>query len=499
MSFMSRIRETFARDEAVEQREANTIVLRDYKAIAGTGARLLGDMPSMSPVSGNYDIRAALTNLRAKGRYLVQNNDYAKKFIALVINNVIGSQGFSLQNKAKDDNGSFDVVANGLIEGAFRDWSKKGNCDVSGKYSFRQFQEMILKTVPRDGEVFVRIHKGSRYGAHGFCLQLIEPDMLDDMLTKSLPNGNIIFMGVEETAEGKPVNYYFKKFNAAQVSSMANITLSNEWVIVPASEIIHLYDAERVSQSRGVSWFASSVIRMQQLSGFEEASVVNARVSAAKMGFFKSNNGTDYSGEDVNEPFTMRVEPGVWEQLPAGLDIASYDPKFPSESHEAFIKTQLRGIASGLGVSYNTLANDLEGVNYSSIRAGLIDERENWKRLQSWFIESFLEVIFPQWLEMALVNGAVNLPFVKFDKFNKAEWTGKRWAWVDPMKDIQAQILAIDNGLKTRTQVIAEQGGDIEDVFSGLSEEKKLADGYGLSLGDVAAPVLDSNPVTVNK
>ncbi|MFL3666772.1 MAG: hypothetical protein ACJ06V_09365 [Verrucomicrobiota bacterium] len=30
------------------------------------------------------------------------------------------------------------------------------------------------------------------------------------------------------------------------------------------------------------------------------------------------------------------------------------------------------------------IANDLEGVNYSSIRAGLLDEREYYKAVQRW-------------------------------------------------------------------------------------------------------------------
>ncbi|MBK8663245.1 MAG: phage portal protein [Ignavibacteriales bacterium] len=33
-------------------------------------------------------------------------------------------------------------------------------------------------------------------------------------------------------------------------------------------------------------------------------------------------------------------------------------------------------------MSYNTLCNDLEGVNYSSIRAGLLDERAFYKEIQ---------------------------------------------------------------------------------------------------------------------
>jgi len=47
------------------------------------------------------------------------------------------------------------------------------------------------------------------------------------------------------------------------------------------------------------------------------------------------------------------------------------DSDYPHQMYSAFVKAHLQGIASGLGISYHALANDLEGVNYSSIRAGV--------------------------------------------------------------------------------------------------------------------------------
>ena len=51
---------------------------------------------------------------------------------------------------------------------------------------------------------------------------------------------------------------------------------------------------------------------------------------------------------------------------------------------------------------------------------------------------------------------------------------------VDPLKDIQASIQAINAGLKTNSEVIAEQGGDIEDVYDQLAYEQQLAKEKGL-------------------
>jgi len=67
----------------------------------------------------------------------------------------------------------------------------------------------------------------------------------------------------------------------------------------------------------------------------------------------------------------------------------------------------LRGIASGMGVSYNSLAGDLEGANYSSLRQGALEDRDYWKTLQQWFIDHFMYPIYEAWLECAILSGAL--------------------------------------------------------------------------------------------
>ncbi|EFT5537046.1 phage portal protein, partial [Salmonella enterica] len=43
---------------------------------------------------------------------------------------------------------------------------------------------------------------------------------------------------------------------------------------------------------------------------------------------------------------------------------------------------------------------------------------------------------------------------------------------VDPVKDINAEIMLIDKGLKSRSAVILERGDDPEKVFSEIEAEK---------------------------
>jgi lambda family phage portal protein len=158
------------------------------------------------------------------------------------------------------------------------------------------------------------------------------------------------------------------------------------------------------------------------------------------MGFFvqKVQDGRPYTGETDDAGNTiMDAAPGALEQLPYGTEFQSADWQYPDSAYAPFVLQRLRRISSGLNMSYNTLANDLTSVNFSSIRAGLMDEREHWKALQSWWIARFERPIFLKWLEVQLLNQNLNLPFSKFAKFATADFRPRRWAWVDPMRDVQ--------------------------------------------------------------
>ena len=137
-------------------------------------------------------------------------------------------------------------------------------------------------------------------------------------------------------------------------------------------------------------------------------------------------------------------------------------------------------------MAYNSLSSDLEGVSYSSIRSGTIEERDQWRVKQNWMIQHFMLPIYENWLSMQLLTNTVGQDMTMFDSLMDIRWQAKSWNWVDPLKDIKASVEAINAGLKTHSEVIAEQGGDIEDVFDQLAYEQALAKEKGLVLNGVS-------------
>ena len=134
----------------------------------------------------------------------------------------------------------------------------------------------------------------------------------------------------------------------------------------------------------------------------------------------------------------------------------------------------LRRLSTGLLTSYHSLTGDLTSVNFSSIRAGTLDERDMWKVMQGFYIE-FKQEMFSWWLARALMfdTDLKRLPYAKFDKFNAPVFFGRRWDWVDPKSDAAADREAVSLGVRSRSQIIREQGRDPDEVWDELDAERE--------------------------
>jgi len=447
---------------------------------ADTG-RLFSDFISSSR-SADSEIKPSLRILRDRCREISRNHPYAKRYLQIMTTNVVGPNGVRIQVRKRNDDGSLDSVGNRIIEQAWQQWGRTGFCTVDGRISWSQAQRLFLETLARDGEVLIQKIKNPAGNPFGFSLKFLEADYLDEGYDARLSNGNEVRMGVElDKRTGKPLNYYLFEDHPHHDQGYGSKTKRHH-KIVPADQIIHCYIQERAGQTRGAPWMSNVLSRLKMLDGYEEATLVNARVAASKMGFFTSPEGDGFVGDDYdNNAPIMDASPGTFTQLPQGMSFTAFDPSSGTESFDEFEKAILRGIASGLGVSYVSLANNLEGVSYSSIRQGTIEDRDHFKMIQQFMIDQFIDPIYRAWLEMAITVGRINLPMGKYDLFaDQVIYRPRGFAWVDPQKEIQASVTALNNGIVSLQDVHSQYGRDTEEIFEQINREAELADRYGI-------------------
>jgi lambda family phage portal protein len=266
-----------------------------------------------------------------------------------------------------------------------------------------------------------------------------------------------------------------------------------ERYFIPAAEMLHLYDPDRVNQTRGVTWVHSVMVPAHMLGAYEESEAVAARIGASKMGLFERRSDS-LAGDLASDPkpATMEANPGTFEIVPDGYEFKAWEPDHPTGQFPAFIKQMLRKIASGFSVFYNVLANDAEGVSYSTMRSFALVERDDWRSIQQDFIDMWRRPLYAAWLGMALLTGSLKLGTRDPSRYMAVRHRPRGWQWIDPEKEAKAAVLSIQNGLGTRTGFLAEKGEDIEDVFAELAREKELAKEYGLSIS--GEPVAADEP-----
>lgn len=451
------------------------------------GGRLLSDWlaASMGP---NEELRYDIRQLRNRARDLEKNDSLVRRYLALVAENVVGHRGMVLQarNVLPGRDARPNTQANDQIESAWREWGQVGECTMDGRQSFTEFQQTVIRAVARDGEALVRKVRAGRFGLR---LALIDPDLLDDQsATRAAADGHVVHNGVEVDGWGRAVAYH------VWTSHWTEGGYSRTVERVPADQVIHLTRPRRAGAARAETWLAPVLTTIRHRNGYIEAAVVNARTGAAKMGFIQQSEesvgaGPDPNGGAVQEE--MEASPGIIERLGVGETFAAFDPDYPTAQFGPFLTAIDHEIAAGLGVSHASLTGNLSQVNYSSIRAGLLTERDTWRSLQCWFADAFLSPLYAEWLKAAWAAGALSLRMVP-SAYMAHRWQPRGWAWVDPVKDVESSALAIAYGLTTRGRVVAEQGEDYEALLAEAERERDLEALYG------AEPRLPSSVTPAN-
>jgi lambda family phage portal protein len=174
----------------------------------------------------------------------------------------------------------------------------------------------------------------------------------------------------------------------------------------------------------------------------------------------------------------------------------------PTEAFPHFVKAQLRGAAAGADMPYNAVSNDLESVNYSSYKAGMNDARDGFKYLQRVIAFKLMRPWFRDWLKYAMLSGKIPLPMTDYERLAKCDcWKPRRWAGLEPLKEVQAAVLAVEAGFDSQRNIIEEDyDRDIEEVFDEQEHDQALADDHGLDFSgkDIHKPVVGAGAVDTN-
>lgn len=417
----------------------------------------------------NDEIRTQLQLIRSRARDRHKNDEYFTNFVRLFKNNVVG-RGFlfKAQPSVSLRDPTVDDKAKKFLEYHFWRWSmNRRECDFAGRLNLAAMLRLMAGNWARDGEAIAIIERDTP-GRYGIQLRLIRPDALDESFSRDYgaADGTVIINGVEiDRVTHFRVAYWFK---SSRTDPAAIYVDGNRHLVrIPARDVIHLYSQEDAAQVRGVSLMHASLKKGRMLDEFNNSELVAAIDETNTLGTFKDKQGRSPTqagfgapgeGEGVTDEqkaaYTMKSEPGTKLWLDGDIDFSWNTPQHPNREVGPFKKSMLRDIACGLGVDYPIFANDLGEANYSSIRAGTIAMRDNWRVSQDDFIAQVMTPLYEAWLAAFLARPVAN-PYVPsdFDRLIDHEFQGRTWDWVDPLKDVNAAVIAVDHGWKTNEEI----------------------------------------------
>lgn len=495
MNLRELVSKMFGRAKAEEPVEPKQ-VRRMYAA--ARQSRLTSDWTTAT-TSADAEIRTSLTSLRARCRALDRDSAYAKRVKVIVVNNVVGS-GIGMQAQVHNARRKLVKKVNDAIEWAFWRWMRADYCHTGGTLDFASLERALMSQIFEAGEVFVRFHRRP-FGGSGvpFSLELIESERVPHTIQPLAAAFNEARMGIEVDEFYRPVAYWVRRHHPSDFQYPGQRG-PEDVERVPASEILHLRLIDRWPQTRGVPWLHAVAKKINDLDGYSEAEIVAARGAANYMGTIETDPMATVGEETEDGDRELEIGPGLVLRLAVGEKFTFNNPNRSNAALDPFMRYMLREVAAGAGVSYEALSRDYSQSNYSSSRLSLIDDRDSWRVLQSWFIRNFRDVVHRRWLQQAVLAGAINGITVEdyalnAEKFEEVKFKPRGWSWVDPTKEVNAFKEAEKAGYITKTQIIAQTGSglDFEDVAEERRQELDMLAELGLEF-DTDSPAAESVP-----
>lgn len=415
--------------------------------------------------------------IRGKTRDLERNSDMFNGVISAYKRNVVGV-GISLQAWTDDE------TLNTQLEELWEEWTKKRNCDVTGTQSFNQILRMAITRKKVDGGIlFVK-----RYTSGGmipFKLQMIEVDELDALQTSPKNMGNKVVSGIEYNIYNKPVGYWIRQYSIEGYQEMQPVYLE-------AKDVVFYFSKKRPSQIREISDMAPTVNRVRDTNEFMTSVSVKERIAACLGILIKRINPVATMGRNVakadkrNSYEGKSISPGMILEMNAGDEAQILDPKSQATDATNYVKLQQQLMSSGQGLSYEAVARDMSQTNYSSARQGSIEDELTYAEEKE-LLEDCMSEIYETFVISCYLAGVIEIKgfWEKKALYLKHKWVESPKKWIDPLKEANANRIALQTGQKTYQQVCAENGRDWKEQIDDMSAVLKYAKEKGIELGGV--------------
>ena len=462
--------------------------------------------------------------LDARARDTLRNDAYVSGGATLHKDNIVGSH-FLLNSKPETrvlwgrDDETWEREFQEEVEARFTLWSESPTHwpDAARINTLTGLVRLAVGVYTAGGEVLASAEWMPNDGRpFRSAIQMIDTDRLStppDRYGDSSIRG-----GVERDRRGAPIAYHIRRSHPSDYGVSDNWTWRRVMAFRPGwgrKNILHIYEQQRADQSRGISAMVAALSEMRMTKSFRKVELQRAVVAATYAASIESDlptadvytaMGADGTTGNPSTQWALDYLNAVNEysggaknlymdgaRIPVfmpGTRLKLQNPGNNGPLGAEFESSLLRHIAASLGVSYEQLSRDYTQTNYSSARASM---GETWKHMltrKKLVADGTADFVYRLWLEEAVNHGEIealkrrNVPAfyegLNADAYAACEWIGAGQGQIDPLKETQASILKLRNGLSTKEFEIARlHGGDWRKVARQIARERGMDEELG--------------------
>jgi len=473
--------------------------------------------------SADADILYDRETATARARDTMRNDAYVQAGASLHKDGVVGSHYLlnakpnTLALGMKEDATWEDEFAE-EVESKFTLWAESPDNwpDASRHNTLTGLVRLAVGIYLASGEVlatgeYIRQQASRPYQT---AIQMIESDRLSNPFG-TISQGNMRG-GIERDRYGAAENYWIRNSHQSDVNT-TNPMLASQWTSYPArmswgrDRVLHIFEQERVDQTRGISGMVTALKEMRTTKHFRDIMLQNAVVNATFAASIESEipaqsfetlgGGDDEALVTWAENYLDAVTEYSGGARSLTLDGVRIPHLYPGQKLQLrpagkggpmgteFEASLLRYIAANLGVSYEELSRDYSQSNYSSMRAALNQTDKYMSARKRMVADRFATVIYRLWFEEAMNKGQIETikgkpafyDGMNKDAYTKCEWLGVGRDQIDELKETQAAVLRLNNNLSTLEREHARiHGADWRAVLKQKAREKAVIDELGL-------------------
>jgi capsid protein len=379
------------------------------------------------------------------------------------------------------------------IESFMQWYSRPLNCDVSGRFSLQRIIRMLEAGATVDGDEFLLKFTDGR-------IQLIEgdrvrtPTTLGEEWLQSPPDLEGFVHGVQITPTGKPLAYAVCDRNALGYGFTLN-------QIIQAKYVYHHGYFDRYDQVRGISPLSSALNTFFDLYEATEYALAKMKLSQLfALKFQHAAAGDEVTDADGELRFDFGSGPQMLELEP-DEDASFLESSQPSNEFQSFFDAGIQVGLKALDIPFSFF--DESHASFTGARLALLQYEQSCDSKRA-NLQQILNQLTVWRIQLAIADGDIVLPDLMTDADGNQvtspvkgiddiefEWIPTGLPWLDPLKEVTADTMAVQSGFKSRQMICKEAGTDFFRVADQIAQENAYltSKGLGTSVSDLAMDI----------